>query len=104
MPVALYALAAAAFGIGMAEFVVVGILPVIAGDMNVDIPTAGQLVSYYALGVAVAAPILTALSSKYDRRKLTVGLMLLFALANLLTTLAPSYSLLLFGRVLAGVV
>lgn len=104
MPVALYALAAAAFGIGMAEFVVVGILPIIAGDMNVDIPTAGQLVSYYALGVAVAAPILTALSSKYDRRKLTVGLMLLFALANLLTTLAPSYSLLLLGRVLAGVV
>ncbi|MZI94177.1 MFS transporter [Vibrio sp. CAIM 722] len=104
MPVALYALAAAAFGIGMAEFVVVGILPAIAMDMHVDIPTAGQLVSYYALGVAVAAPILTALFSKYDRRKLTVGLMLLFGLANLLTTLAPSYSLLLLGRVLAGVV
>lgn len=104
MPIALYALAAAAFGIGMAEFVVVGILPAIATDMGVSIPTAGQLVSYYALGVAVAAPILTALSSKFDRKKLTIGLMLLFALANLLTTIAPSYSLLLLGRVLAGVV
>lgn len=104
MPVALYALAAAAFSIGMAEFVVVGILPAIATDMSVDIPTAGQLVSYYALGVAFAAPILTALTSKVDRRLLTSGLMALFVLANILTTLAPSYSLLLFGRVLAGVV
>lgn len=104
MPVALYALAAAAFSIGMAEFVVVGILPAIATDMSVDIPTAGQLVSYYALGVAFAAPILTALTSKVDRRLLTSGLMALFVFANILTTLAPSYSLLLFGRVLAGVV
>ncbi|MFM2477783.1 MFS transporter [Celerinatantimonas sp. MCCC 1A17872] len=104
MPIALYALAAAAFAIGMAEFVVVGILPTIAVHMNVDIPTAGELVSYYALGVAIAAPILTALTGKIDRRYLTVGLMLLFVLANVLTTLAPSYSLLLFGRILSGVV
>ncbi len=104
MPVALYALAAAAFAIGMAEFVVVGILPAIATDMGVDIPTAGQLVSLYALGVAVAAPLLTALTGKLDRRLLSVGLMLLFILANLIAWVAPSYTMLLVGRVLAGAV
>lgn len=104
MPIALYALAAAAFAIGMAEFVVVGILPAIAADMNVDIPTAGQLVSLYALGVAVAAPILTVLTGRIDRRVLSVGLMLVFVLANLIAWIAPSYEILLLGRVLAGVV
>ncbi|MFP8965637.1 MFS transporter [Pokkaliibacter sp. CJK22405] len=104
MPIALYALAAAAFAIGMAEFVVVGILPTIAIDMQVDIPTAGQLVSLYALGVAVAAPILTVLTGRIDRRVLSVGLMLLFVAANLTAYFAPSYGILLLGRVLAGVV
>lgn len=104
MPIALYALAAAAFAIGMAEFVVVGILPAIATDMNVDIPTAGQLVSLYALGVAVAAPLLTALTGRMDRRVLSVGLMVIFVAANLIAWLADSYTMLLVGRVLAGAV
>jgi DHA1 family inner membrane transport protein len=104
MPIALYALAAAAFAIGMAEFVVVGILPAIATDMKVDIPTAGQLVSLYALGVAVAAPLLTALTGRMDRRVLSVGLMVIFVAANLIAWLADSYTMLLVGRVLAGAV
>ncbi|WP_115718009.1 MFS transporter [Gallaecimonas mangrovi] len=104
MPIALYALAAAAFAIGMAEFVVVGILPAIATDMGVNIPTAGQLVSLYALGVAVAAPLLTALTGRMDRRVLSVGLMVMFVAANLIAWLADSYTMLLVGRVLAGAV
>ena len=104
MPIALYALAAAAFAIGMAEFVVVGILPAIATDMNVDIPTSGQLVSLYALGVAIAAPLLTALTGRMDRRVLSVGLMIIFVAANLIAWLADSYTMLLVGRVVAGAV
>ncbi len=104
MPIALYALAAASFAIGMAEFVVVGILPAIARDMSVDIPTAGQLVSLYALGVALAAPLLTAATGRIDRRKLSVGLMIAFVAANLIAWQASSYPMLLVGRVLAGMV
>ncbi|GHB18716.1 MFS transporter [Salinicola rhizosphaerae] len=104
MPISLYALAAAAFAIGMAEFVVVGILPAIATDMQIDIPTAGQLVSLYALGVAIAAPIITPLTSRIDRRLLACGLMVLFVAANWLAWQAQSYPMLLVGRVLAGVV
>ncbi|WP_251976157.1 MFS transporter [Salinicola avicenniae] len=104
MPISLYALAAAAFAIGMAEFVVVGILPAIATDMQIDIPTAGQLVSLYALGVAIAAPIITPLTSRIDRRLLACGLMILFVAANWLAWQAQSYPMLLIGRVLAGVV
>ncbi len=73
MPIALYALAAAAFAIGMAEFVVVGILPAIANYMGVDLPPAGQLVSLYVLGVAVASTLLTALTGRMDRRGLSGG-------------------------------
>ena len=104
MPIALYALAAASFAIGMAEFVVVGILPAIASDMGVDIPTAGQLVSLYALGVALAAPLLTAATGKFERRNLSLILMIAFVAANLIAWLASSYSMLLVGRVLAGMV
>lgn len=104
MPIALYALAAAAFSIGMAEFVVVGILPAIAADMRVDIPTAGQLVSLYALGVALAAPLITASTGKIERRTLTVILMLAFVISNLIAWQASSYFMLLIGRILAGMV
>ena len=104
MPIALYALAAAAFAIGMAEFVVVGILPSIALDMHVDLPTAGLLVSLYALGVAIAAPVLTAATGKISRRSLSVGLMVAFVVANLIAWQADSYFMLLVGRVLAGMV
>ncbi|TKI08855.1 MFS transporter [Martelella alba] len=104
MPIALYALAAAAFTIGMAEFVVVGILPAIAIDMDVDIPSAGHLVSLYALGVALGAPLLTAITGHMNRRKLSVGLMVLFIAANLVAWRASSYTMLLVGHVLAGMV
>lgn len=65
MPLALIALALSAFAIGTTEFVIVGLLPTMAQDLNVSIPSAGLLVSLYALGVAIGAPVLTALTSRW---------------------------------------
>ncbi|WP_176084747.1 MFS transporter [Martelella sp. HB161492] len=104
MPIGVWALTAAALAIGMAEFVIVGILPQIAKDTNVSLATAGLTVSIYALAVAVAAPLLTALTGRLDRKKLVLALMGLFMAANLVSALAPSFSILLFGRILSGIV
>lgn len=103
MPVGLYALAVAAFAMGMAEFIVVGILPAIALDINIDVPSAGLLVTLYAVGVAVSAPVLTAVTSQANRRLLAAGLMCLFIFSNIVAWLAPSFSVLLISRVLAGI-
>lgn len=103
MPVGLYALAVAAFAMGMAEFIVVGILPNIAHDVQVSVPSAGLLVTLYAVGVAVSAPLLTAVASRINRRRLAAGLMMLFILANVVAWLAPNFSTLLVSRVLAGI-
>lgn len=103
MPVSLYALAVAAFAMGMAEFIVVGILPAIAYDIHIDVPSAGLLVTLYAVGVAISAPVLTAVTSQANRRLLASGLMCLFILSNIIAWLAPSFSVLLISRVLAGV-
>ncbi|MFG0516845.1 MFS transporter [Kluyvera intermedia] len=73
MPIGLYALAVAAFAMGMAEFIVVGILPAIAYDIHIDVPSAGLLVTLYAVGVAVSAPVLTAVTSQANRRLLASG-------------------------------
>jgi len=104
MPIGVWALTAAALAIGMAEFVIVGILPHIASDTGVSLATAGMTVSIYALAVAVAAPLLTALTGRIDRKKLVLGLMVLFMAANILSALAPSFGLLLVGRILSGAV
>lgn len=104
IPLGLLALAMAALAIGMAEFIVVGILPTIAHDMRVDLPTAGLIVSLYALAVAVAAPILTVLTGRFDRRRLAAGLMALFVIGNLVAFFAQDFTTLLISRVLAGVV
>ncbi len=103
MPVGLYALAVAAFAIGMAEFIVVGILPNIAYDVHVDVPSAGLMVTLYAVGVAISAPVLTAVTSNANRRLLAAGLMLLFIIANVTAWLAPDFITLLVSRVLAGI-
>ncbi|MFH9725320.1 MFS transporter [Streptomyces sp. NPDC017254] len=102
MPLALLALAVGAFGIGTTEFVVMGLLPEIAGDYGVSIPTAGLLVTGYALGVVVGAPLLTVLGNKVSRKRMLMLLMGLFVLGNLLSALAPSFGVMLTGRVIAS--
>ncbi|NRR29844.1 MFS transporter [Oxalobacteraceae bacterium] len=102
MPIALLALTISAFAIGTTEFVIVGLLPTIAADLGVNLPSAGLLVSLYALGVAVGAPVLTALSGKLPRKTLLLALMVLFTLGNLLAWKAPGYTSLVLARVLTG--
>lgn len=102
MPAALWALTISAFGIGTTEFVIVGLLPTVAQDLAISISSAGLLVSLYAVGVAVGAPILTALTSKIPRKKLLLGVMLLFILGNGLAAIAPTFGLLVMARILTG--
>jgi len=102
MPIALLALTISAFAIGTTEFVIVGLLPTIAADLGVNLPSAGLLVSLYALGVAVGAPVLTALTGKVPRKMLLVSLMVLFTLGNLLAWKAPGYESLVVARILTG--
>ncbi|MFD9964364.1 MFS transporter [Amycolatopsis sp. NPDC058986] len=102
MPAALLALAISAFGIGTTEFVIMGLLPEVAGDFGVSIPSAGLLISGYALGVVVGAPILTALAARIPRKTVLIALMGLFIAGNLLSALAPSYGLLMTGRIVAA--
>ncbi|MEV0196919.1 MFS transporter [Nonomuraea sp. NPDC050691] len=102
MPLALFALAISAFGIGTTEFIINGLLPELAKDFDVTIPTAGLLVSGYALGVAVGGPPLTMLGGRLPRKTMLLALMVLFVAGNLLSALAPSYGVLMVGRVLAA--
>jgi DHA1 family inner membrane transport protein len=102
MPLALLALAIGAFGIGTTEFVIMGVLPEVAGDFGVSIPTAGWLVSGYALGVVLGAPLLTVLGTKVSRKKMLMFLMGLFVVGNTLSALAPSFGLMLLGRIVAS--
>ncbi|MFF9034128.1 MFS transporter [Streptomyces sp. NPDC014892] len=102
MPLALLALAIGAFGIGTTEFVIMGVLPEVAGDFDVSIPTAGLLVTGYALGVVLGAPIMTTLGTRVSRKRMLMLLMGLFIAGNLLSTLAPAYSVMLLGRVVAS--
>ena len=102
MPVALLALTLSAFAIGTTEFVIVGLIPTIAADLAVSLPSAGLLVSLYALGVAIGAPVLTALTGKLPRKALLLGLMALFTAGNLLAWQAPGYESLIAARLLTG--
>ena len=102
MPIALLALTLSAFAIGTTEFVIVGLLPTVAADLSISIPSAGLLVSLYALGVAIGAPVLTALTGKLPRKALLLALMALFTTGNLLAWQAPSYETLVAARILTG--
>ncbi|HWE91107.1 MAG TPA: MFS transporter [Pseudonocardiaceae bacterium] len=102
MPIALAALTLAAFGIGTTEFVVMGLLPTIARGLDVSIPSAGQLVSAYALGVVVGAPLLTALAMRLPAKTTLLALMGLFTVGNALTAIAPTAPLVLATRFVAG--
>lgn len=102
MPIALLALTLSAFAIGTTEFVIVGLVPTIANDLGVTLPSAGLLVSLYALGVAIGAPVLTALTGRWNRKTVLLSVMTLFVLGNLLAWQAPSYSSLILARILTG--
>ncbi|KJZ13850.1 MFS sugar transporter [Marinomonas sp. S3726] len=102
MPLALFALTLSAFAIGTTEFVIVGLIPTMANDLNVTLPSAGLLVSLYALGVAFGAPVLTALSGRWNRKTVLVSIMALFVMGNLLAWQAPNYTVLVIARILTG--
>ena len=98
----LMALAIGAFGIGVTEFSPMGMLPVIADDLGVSIPTAGILISAYAFGVLVGAPVMTLLFANMPRRRLLVLSMGIFTLGNLMSALADSYSALMISRIITS--
>lgn len=102
LPAALWALTISAFGIGTTEFVIVGLLPTVAKDLSITIPSAGLLVSLYAIGVAIGAPILTALTSSVPRKKLLILLMVLFIIGNGLASIAPGFYTLVIARIVTG--
>ncbi|MFC5699316.1 MFS transporter [Pseudomonas sp. GCM10022186] len=102
MPLALLALTLSAFAIGTTEFVIVGLIPTIASDLGVTLPSAGLLVSLYALSVAIGAPLLTALTGRVPRKLLLVALMALFTAGNLVAWQAPGYESLIVARILTG--
>lgn len=102
MPLALLALALGAFGIGTTEFVIVGLIPEVARDLSVSIPSAGMLVTGYALGVVVGAPVMTMAGARLPRKTMLILLMIVFIAGNLICALAPNYVVLMAGRIVAA--
>ena len=96
------ALAVGSFGIGTGEFAIMGLLPEVARDIGVSIPQAGHVISTYAIGVVVGAPVLAVLTAGWRQRSLLVALMLFFACGNFASALAPSYGPLALLRLIAG--
>jgi len=102
MPLPLLALAVAAFGIGTTEFVIMGLLPDVARDLSVSIPAAGMLVSAYALGVTIGAPIVAIAVANMPRKKALMSLIGVFILGNLLCAIAPGYAVLMAARIVTA--
>jgi DHA1 family inner membrane transport protein len=102
MPLAIIALATASFCIGTTEFVIMGLLPDIARDLGVTIPRAGLLVTGYALGVVVGAPVVAALVVAVPRKRALLGMVGVFIIGNLLCAIAPNYAVLLGARVVTA--
>ncbi|VWX61853.1 Inner membrane transport protein YdhP [Burkholderiales bacterium 8X] len=102
MPIALLALTAGAFGIGTTEFVLMGLLLQVSADLSVSIASAGLLISGYALGVAIGAPLLTVASRSLPRKTVLLALMAIFTLGNIACALAPNYGLLMAARVVTA--
>ena len=102
MPIALYALTAGAFGIGVTEFVIMGLLIEVSTDLGVSIASAGLLISGYALGVVVGAPLMTAFAARWPRKTVLLALMVIFTLGNAACALAPDYALLMAARILTA--
>ena len=102
MPIALLALTAGAFGIGTTEFVIMGLLLQVSADLHVSIAAAGLLISGYALGVAVGAPLLTIAARRIPRKTVLLALMAIFTLGNIACALAPNYEMLMAARVVTS--
>ncbi|KGQ27863.1 MFS sugar transporter [Gallibacterium anatis CCM5995] len=102
MPVALFALMIGAFAIGTTEFVIVGLVPTIAQSLAISVPSAGLLVSLYALSVAISAPLLTAMTARWQRRNVLLFLMSIFVVGNLLAWQATNFSTLIGARIVTG--
>lgn len=98
----LAALAISAFAIGSAEFISVGIMPLIIKSFNITIAQAGLTVSLYAMGVMLGAPILTTLTTRIDRKKLLIGIMVSFIIGNTVSAFAPTFVILLLGRIITA--
>jgi DHA1 family inner membrane transport protein len=98
----LIALSVGAFGIGVTEFAPMGLLPVIAGDLHVSIPAAGLLISAYALGVMIGAPLMTLTTGRVPRRTLLIALAGIFTLGNLLAAMSTGYGMLLVARIVTS--
>lgn len=99
---AILALALGGFGIGTGEFVIMGLLPDAASDLAISIPQAGHLISAYALGVVIGAPLLAVLGARIPQRRFLVWLMVFFALANFVSAIAPTYHSMLVARFVTG--
>ncbi len=97
-----FALSIGGFAIGTTEFATMSLLRYFAHDLHIDEPTAGHVISAYALGVVVGAPIIAVLAARLSRRTLLIGLMVLFAITNGLSALAPSYGWMLAFRFMSG--
>lgn len=102
MPIALLALAVGAFGIGLTEFVIAGILPQIAAEFSVSIPQAGMMATSYALGVFVGAPLLTVLGSRVPRKAMLIVLAVIFTVGNIITATAPTMQIGIAGRIVTS--
>ena len=102
MPLALFALAVAAFGIGTTEFVIMGLLTDVAQDLSVSIPDAGLLITGYALGVVFGAPVLAVLTANLPRKATLLGMTLMFIVGNVLCAMAPNYATLMGARVITA--
>lgn len=102
MPLSLLALAAGAFGIGTTEFIIMGLLTQVSTDLGISLPTAGTLISGYAIGVAVGAPVLTLLTRTWPRKRLLLSLMLIFIAGNAAAAVAPGYGWLMAARMLTS--
>ncbi|CAN7491827.1 MFS transporter [Phyllobacterium sp. LjRoot231] len=102
MPLPILALAIASFCIGTTEFVIMGLLPEVAADLGVSIPSAGLLVTGYALGVVIGAPIIAIATASLPRKPVLIGLAMLFVVGNLFCAIAPNYWMLMVARVVTA--
>lgn len=102
MPLPIYALAVTSFVIGTTEFVIMGLLPEVAKDLRVSIPAAGLLVTGYAMGVVIGAPILAILTARLPRKPVLIGLAAMFVVGNLFCAIAPNYWTLMIARVITA--
>jgi DHA1 family inner membrane transport protein len=100
---AVFALAVGGFGIGTTEFVAMGLLPDIAASLNITEPIAGHVISAYALGVVIGAPVIASLTARVPRKTLLLGLIAVFTLGNLASVLAPTYGTLMAARFVSGI-